>query len=345
MPTQYIAYEGQMHHCHWTDEIADLIAILTAERVAWVERKQAAKRLQELGKPAVLPLLQVPAHGKAGWGTELLIETLGRIGDPRAVEPLIAVLKCESPHARQEAAKALARIGDQRAIGPLIDAFRVESGDTEDITAWQDAAQALARLGAPSFSPLVAALSDEHGNVRAWSADALGQLGDVQAVEPLIKALSDSDRQVRIDATVALGTIGDPRAVDAVVTRLTDPDEHVRMAATQALGHLIRGEVFAPLVTALDDPDVEGRCQALWALAESAGAAAVDLFVARVADPAPFVRRVAVQLLGEVGDARVIPLLEPIAQLDEGRYRALGTKDGALLAIERIMKRHNIQSR
>jgi HEAT repeat protein len=333
-----------MHHSHWPDEIAHHIAILTAERVDWVERKRAAKRLEELGEPAVLPLLQVLAHGTAGWGTELLIETLGRLGNPRAVEPLLAVLKWESPHARQEAAKALARIGDQRAIGPLIDAFRVESGDTEDITAWQDAAEALAQFGAPALGPLVAALLDDNGNVRAWSADALGQLGDPQAVAPLIAVLSDTALQVRIDATVALGKIGDPAATDAVVARLVDPgeDEHVRTCAARALGHLIAGEVFSPLVNALDDPSIDVRCQALYALAESAGARAVDLLLARVTDPNSCVRHASVHALARVGDESLIPLLERIEQQDQGRCRAVWVKDAARYAIECIGKRHTM---
>ncbi len=334
-----------MHQSHWPDEIARLIAILTAERMAWVEREQAAKRLEELGEPAVLPLLQVLAHGTAGWGTELLIETLGRLGDPRAVEPLIDVLKWESPHARQEAAKALARIGDQRAIGPLINSFRVESGDTEDITAWQDAAMALARFGEPALGPLVAALLDHNGNVRACSANALGQLGDPRAVVPLIVMLADSDRWVRIAAIEALGKLRDPGAIEAVAARLTEPteDDGVRMTAASTLGHLINAEVFAPLVRALDDPNIDVRCNALRALAESAGPASLDLLLARTTDPNACVRDTAVVALGHVGDESVLPLLESIEQQDEGRCRAAWVKESARYAIKCIRGRYFIQ--
>jgi len=225
-------------------EIARLIAIVTGERVVWRDREAAVERLVEVGEPAVLPLIQAFERDHVG----LLMRALGRLGDPRAVEPLLAALSQVNPHVRQDAATALGLIGDPQAIGPLIDAFRVESGDTEDITAWQNAAQALARLGAPAIEPLIAALADEDWNVRTWSADALGLLGSPQAVGPLISALSDAERQVRIDATVALGKIGDASAAEALVARLSDPfeDELVRMYAARALGHVVKGEVFAP---------------------------------------------------------------------------------------------------
>ena len=48
----------------------------------------------------------------------LAIEELGKIGDTRAVEPLISIL-LEDNH-RYEAIKALSKIGDHRAIEPLI---------------------------------------------------------------------------------------------------------------------------------------------------------------------------------------------------------------------------------
>ena len=54
------------------------------------------------------------------------------------------------------------------------------------------------------------------------AAEALGKIGDEQAVEPLIKALSYDggrwrDREVREAAAWALGEIGDERAVEPLI--------------------------------------------------------------------------------------------------------------------------------
>jgi HEAT repeat protein len=324
-------------------EIARLIAIVTAARVPWREREQAAERLTGLGEPAVLPLIQGVTQGSLGPGRALVFRALGQLRDARAVEPLIAALADESPHVRQDAAKALGLIGDPRAIGPLIGAFRVEYGDTEDITAWQDAAIALARLGTPALDPLVGALSDENGIVRAESAYALGELGDRRAVEPLVAALEDGGRQVRLEAAEALGRLGDPRAIDALVALLDDPDAMVRLYAVRALGHLVRDKVFAPIVAAVSDQHVDVRRQALFALAESAGVASVHLLLANVSDPDPCVRDAAVHALSGVGDSSLIPLLESIEQKDQGRCRAGSVKGSARYAIACIQKRHAVQ--
>ena len=48
-----------------------------------------------------------------------IVTALGKIGDARAVEPLITVLKDVNSNTREGAAIALGRIGDARAIEPL----------------------------------------------------------------------------------------------------------------------------------------------------------------------------------------------------------------------------------
>jgi hypothetical protein len=51
-------------------------------------------------------------------------DTLGRIGNTRAVEPLIEALKDENYAVRGWAALALGRMGDTRAVEPLTEALK-----------------------------------------------------------------------------------------------------------------------------------------------------------------------------------------------------------------------------
>ncbi len=54
-------------------------------------------------------------------------EILGRLKDPRAVDPLIETLWDDDSRVRLKAAWALGRIGDRRAIPPLRRLYRMEN--------------------------------------------------------------------------------------------------------------------------------------------------------------------------------------------------------------------------
>jgi HEAT repeat protein len=51
---------------------------------------------------------------------------LGKIGDARAVEPLIDVLSDKGAYVSREAAEALGKIGDASAVEPLIKVLDAE---------------------------------------------------------------------------------------------------------------------------------------------------------------------------------------------------------------------------
>src|SRR6185503_1893875 len=82
-----------------------------------------------------------------------------------------------------------------------------------------------------AVEPVIAALKDQEGDVRASAANALGQLGDKRAVEPLILMLNDEVSFVRAAAARVLGQLGDAKSVDPLTTSLKDSNSTVRGAA------------------------------------------------------------------------------------------------------------------
>ncbi|QSZ68177.1 HEAT repeat domain-containing protein [Methanofollis aquaemaris] len=65
------------------------------------------------------------------WGAA---EALGRLGDSRAVEPLIRALEDDpDPRVRKKAAWALGQIGDMRGQRPLLAAIRDRDEDVREI--------------------------------------------------------------------------------------------------------------------------------------------------------------------------------------------------------------------
>ena len=60
-------------------------------------------------------------------------DSLGRLGDSRATEPLIDALWDEDAYVRKKAAWALGSIGDPRAVAPLQRLYRMENPDSQGI--------------------------------------------------------------------------------------------------------------------------------------------------------------------------------------------------------------------
>jgi HEAT repeat protein len=139
-----------------------------------------------------------------------------------AVEPLIAVLKDNDWWVQRDAAEALGKIGDTRAVDPLI----ANENNIENVSyllalqEWEK----LIKFGEAAVEPLIAVLKDKDSEIRENSAEALGEIGDARAVDPLIAALKDNDKDVRWHAASALGEIGDTRAVEPLIAALKDED-------------------------------------------------------------------------------------------------------------------------
>ncbi len=73
--------------------------------------------------------------------------------------------------------------------------------------------------------------------IRSGAARALGEIGDVSAVEPLITALKDGNWDVCLAAAEALLQIGDPFAtepvVDELILRLKDPPSSIERKTSE----------------------------------------------------------------------------------------------------------------
>lgn len=107
---------------------------------------------------------------------------LVEVADVSDVEPLIVALR--NPSCFGAAARALGRIGDPRAVGPLVAELGGFFGT--------EAADALGDIGDPrAVEPLVAALDDNWDLLVSSAASALGKIGDPRAVGPLADAMKE----------------------------------------------------------------------------------------------------------------------------------------------------------
>jgi HEAT repeat protein len=278
--------------------------------------------LGEIKDPrAVDPLITVLKKDLNADVRQAAASALGNIKDLRAVNPLIAALKDANASVRQQAAWALGKIKDARAAGPLITAL----GDADSYLR-QLAALALGDIKDPlAVEPLIAALNDADHGVRDHAASSLGKIRDPRAVVPLIAAFKDTngntgvDVGVRESAAAALVTIGTP-AVEPLIAAHNDPRSgaSVRSLAVSCLGKIKDPRAIEPLIADLTDagPDLGFRAGAASAL-EMIGAPAVDRLIAALKDADTDVRDLAASALGNIKDPRAI---EPLIRALKGRH-------------------------
>jgi len=254
------------------------------------------------------------------------------------VEGLIKALSnTKYADVRWQAANALGKIGDKRAVEPLIDAF---ADSPEDVR--KSAVDALGQIGDErAVNALIAALNDKDQDVRKSTVDALGQIGDERAVNALIAALNDKDEDVRKSVNYALGRIGYDHAAKAVIETLKNMDlkdldwdvwrsvfsslerfgwrpeggrEEAIYWITKRRWHSCIGigeAAIEPLIAALNDKEADVRQSAIVALKNFGSKRIIEPFIEALNDKDAFVRKVAISALGEIGDKRAV---EPLGK-------------------------------
>lgn len=255
------------------------IPLLVSELKALDEgsARAVAEALVAFGGLAVELLLELLADPSHRSGRVWAARVLGRIGDARATEDLIARLHDRDDLLRMAAAEALGALTDQRAIQPLIRAT----------------------------------LRDPAPQVRAHAAAAVARLEGDRAVDVLVAALADPDYGTRLRALEALEAI---RVEDTshLESALRDPNVEVRRRAALALervGYLDR------VIRELTSDSRQTRERAYASLAELGSVGLLDSVVAYIHHESFEVRALVARICGELGVARVAPLLR--ARLDD----------------------------
>lgn len=207
---------------------------------------------------------------------------LGDVSDPeddRTVDVLVhLVTEDEDDAVRAGAVDALDELGTD-AVERLL---ARKAGVNPDGANWV-AVRAFAR-----------ALSADVPEFRMAAANALGRIGDSDAVGPLVKRLDDPDPHVRERVCHALGRIGDPRPVGKLQEMLSDDHGAVKAAAADALGTIASGPALAALLDLLDDGNPSIRRVAASALGNASSAKPVPRLAAALGDEHDTVRSAAV---------------------------------------------------
>src|SRR5262245_32712123 len=224
---------------------------------------------------------------------------IGRIGDKRGTDALIAMLEHEeSEPARAIAAFALGEMEDARGVSALM---AVVEREKESLSVRARAVESLGKIaGVPA------------------NADALGKTAVERINQSLTSQLHDPqtalEQKPLTSLTItALMRIRSPASVEQLTHRLKSNDAMIRSHAANALARLrqpIDSSVPA-LIEALNDGDADVRANVARALGVSKDSRAVEPLLKALRDKSEHVRVNAVRALAVIGDRLAVePLIE-----------------------------------
>ncbi|MDH5202641.1 MAG: HEAT repeat domain-containing protein [Nitrospirota bacterium] len=176
------------------DRTSILISILKDFDQPGTARASAAGQLGELKDERALPAL-----------IQALQEKSSEPASPSKPEDFFASRASIRRNVPVAAARALSRLGDSKAIPPLLSIVQTPQDELR-ITVFE----ALAKLRASEAVPAARkALSDNNQRVRRWAGVLLKEVGAREALPELRQALSDPDPGVRLQAAQAIEKMQD----------------------------------------------------------------------------------------------------------------------------------------
>lgn len=163
---------------------------------------------------------------------------LGRSGDPRAVDPLLASLATPAGISRPQIAAILVDLGS--AAHPRLRALLRKPPQTRaEARLYATILEVLALSGDTRSAPYIQyALTDQDHEIRIAAFRAAGILRLTLAPDDIIMGLEDDRWEVRAQAARTAGRVGLKEMVSHLATRLSDTSWWVRLNAASALRDL-----------------------------------------------------------------------------------------------------------
>jgi len=185
--------------------------------------------LVDLGEPVIVIFIKALADNKS-IVRKNAAEALGRIGDKKALKPLLKSLKDEDYRVISTSIISLCKIGDEKSIKPIINAFTNINKHVEE----NEDKKYVKKLSNTVFEHLIELLNSKNSSIRIEVAFSLANTNINEyleenedkkyvkkftntLVEQLIKLLKNKNPSIRIEAAFSLAKIKTERSIDAII--------------------------------------------------------------------------------------------------------------------------------
>jgi HEAT repeat protein len=312
------------------DKISSLIEKLDPDN-SFKVRMQAAILLGRIGdRKAVKPLLDCLKDGDYAIRGSAAI-ALGNIGDPSAGPHLIALLKDNEELVRREAGNALIKLaGHPEVLQSILSGFQ-----GSDFKIRIEIINVLGNIrDEEAMTALANALGEEVGKLGESAAQVVVGMGKEKGAKVLLTAIKGNNGAARLKAIEIMGQLKDAAFVEPLADVLTaDVSGDEAKAAREALRKMRQFIKSDKLAGAAVKGDKAGRDRAIQLLGISGDETAIRTLMDVLSDDDVFFRGRAAQALAVAGDKRAIPKLERLLK-DKANARIQGILKNSLKILE-----------
>lgn len=278
-----------------------------------VVRRYAALILGKLNSKEVLtPLITTATYDKDKHVRENALLSLSKFKDERITGTLLTALNNDDylPYVRARIANTLGELGDQRAVPHLLLAL-----DDDHSRVTEAAAKALQQC-APAPETIIGYMNTQKGDFRKNAIRAFQVIKDSTVVNLLLGFLSDKDTEMRELSAIALIKQDHNRAIEPLIRLVDDEKKQVRRTVAGALGQLKDNRCVEPLIGFLNDKDMDTRIAAIKSLGQLKNRRALEPLMAALSDENPQIRWNVAAALGEIGGSRAAAKLVALLRIE-----------------------------
>lgn len=276
-------------------------------------------------------------------------ESLGAIGDSRAIEPLIEISRRSDVQLMKEITDSLdestvAELSSETSLAVISNhnpynfkemvVFKIDQLPKDYfqpdgtplprkdlvVKGLKDNSQQMRQMAAKAaigldneevVEPLIEALGNqfEVESVRFMAAEALGGMQNEKSVDSLLNALRDDNVAVRYSAAAALSGRKDDRVIMALIERLNDSDRYVRSSVAYALGTTGEPAALEALFSCAEDESEAVRFSAAKAIAGFNHDEVHAEIEKRLENAAKPVIMMVLEILGSIKDRKSVKIL------------------------------------